>query len=58
VSPAPLFCALAKRIEQVAGQEFCAAGELSGGRRILGLGFIGLAQEGSDAIGGVGLVAG
>jgi hypothetical protein len=51
-------CDLPKGIEQVAGQEFGAAGELSGGRGILGLSFIGLAQEGADAIGGIGLVLG
>ncbi len=57
-SPGSFFFALAKGIEQVSGQELGTAGELSGDRRILGLGFIGLAEEGADAIGGVRLVAG
>ena len=56
--PRLFLCVLPKGIEQVAGQELGAAGELSGDRRILGLSFIGLAQEGADAIGGIGLVLG
>ena len=57
-SPGSFFWGLLQGIEQVAGQEFGAAGELSGGRRILGLRFIGLTQEGADAIGGICLVLG
>ena len=44
-------------MEQIAGQEFGSARELSGDSRILGLDFIRLAEEGPDAIGRLRLAA-